>query len=62
MPLDEFIEAFTFTRSEPSGIVEVTTPLRCYIGPDYIFREVAISYLGRDDPHMRNQATCCQIL
>ncbi len=50
VPLDEFVEAFTFTRFEPSGIVEGNDTIKMATSVlDYIFREVAISYLGRDD-------------
>ncbi|MAN73147.1 MAG: hypothetical protein CME85_08260 [Henriciella sp.] len=50
VPLDEYVDAFVFTRFEPAGevtgndrITKATSIL------DYIFRELAISYLGRDD-------------
>ncbi len=50
VPLDEFVEAFTFTRFEPSGIVEGNDAIKMSTSVlDYIFREVAISYLGRND-------------
>ena len=50
VPLDEFVEAFTFTRFEPSGIVEGNDTIKMATSVlDYIFREIAISYLGRDD-------------
>jgi len=50
VPLEEFVEAFTFTRFEPSGIVEGNDAIKMATSViDYIFREVAISYLGRDD-------------
>ncbi len=50
VPLEEFVEAFTFTRFEPSGIVEGNDAIKMSTSVlDYIFREVAISYLGRDD-------------
>jgi ribonucleoside-diphosphate reductase alpha chain len=50
VPLEEFVEAFTFTRFEPNGPVvghdhiKMATSLL-----DYIFRELAVSYLGRYD-------------
>src|SRR4029079_4811028 len=50
VPLDEYVEAFTFTRFEPSGIVEGNASIK--MSPsitDYISRELAISYLGRTD-------------
>jgi ribonucleoside-diphosphate reductase alpha chain len=50
VPLEEFVEAFTFTRFEPSGIVEGNDAIKMATSViDYIFREVAISYLGRED-------------
>ncbi|MBO0738369.1 MAG: vitamin B12-dependent ribonucleotide reductase, partial [Alphaproteobacteria bacterium] len=50
VPLEEFVEAFTFTRFEPSGIVEGNDAIRMATSiPDYIFRELAISYLDRGD-------------
>ena len=50
VPLEEFVEAFTFTRFEPSGIVEGNDTIKMATSVlDYIFREVAISYLNRND-------------
>jgi len=50
VPLDEFVEAFTFTRFEPSGTVDGNDAIKMATSVlDYIFREVAISYLGRND-------------
>ena len=50
VPLEEFVEAFTFTRFEPSGIVEGNDAIKMATSVlDYIFRELAISYLGRTD-------------
>ncbi len=50
VPLEEFVEAFTFTRFEPSGIVEGNDAIKMATSIiDYIFRELAISYLGRGD-------------
>jgi ribonucleoside-diphosphate reductase alpha chain len=50
VPLEEFVEAFTFTRFEPSGIVEGNDAIKMATSIlDYIFRELAISYLGRTD-------------
>ena len=50
VPLDEFVDAFVFTRFEPAGevtgndrIMKATSIL------DYIFRELAVSYLARED-------------
>ncbi|CAA7622088.1 Vitamin B12-dependent ribonucleotide reductase [Candidatus Terasakiella magnetica] len=50
VPLEEFVEAFTFTRFEPSGMVEGNDTIKMSSSIlDYIFRELAISYLGRND-------------
>ncbi|HYD98838.1 MAG TPA: vitamin B12-dependent ribonucleotide reductase, partial [Alphaproteobacteria bacterium] len=50
VPLEEYVEAFTFTRFEPSGIVQGNDAIRMATSIlDYIFRELAISYLGRND-------------
>jgi len=50
VPLEEFVEAFTFTRFEPSGMVEGNDTIKMATSIlDYIFRELAITYLGRHD-------------
>jgi ribonucleoside-diphosphate reductase alpha chain len=50
VPLEEFVEAFTFTRFEPAGVVEGNDTIKMATSLlDYIFRELAISYLGRSD-------------
>jgi ribonucleoside-diphosphate reductase alpha chain len=50
VPLEEFVEAFTFTRFEPSGMVEGNDAIKMATSIlDYLFRELAISYLGRND-------------
>ncbi len=50
VPLEEFVEAYTFTRFEPSGLVEGNDTIKMSTSIlDYLFRELAISYLGRDD-------------
>jgi len=50
VPLDEFVDAFTFTRFEPQGLVEGNDAIKMATSVvDYIFRELAVSYLGRDD-------------
>jgi ribonucleoside-diphosphate reductase alpha chain len=50
VPLEEYVEAFTFTRFEPSGMVEGNEAIKMATSVlDYIFRELAISYLGRND-------------
>ncbi|NOX39872.1 MAG: vitamin B12-dependent ribonucleotide reductase [Alphaproteobacteria bacterium] len=50
VPLDEFVEAFTFTRFEPAGMVQGNDSVKNATSIlDYIFRELAISYLDRTD-------------
>ena len=50
VPLEEYVEAFTFTRFEPSGMVEGNDAIKMATSVlDYLFREVAVSYLGRND-------------
>ncbi|WP_088560926.1 vitamin B12-dependent ribonucleotide reductase [Arboricoccus pini] len=50
VPLEEFVEAFSYTRFEPSGIVSGNDTIKLATSVlDYIFRELAISYLGRTD-------------
>jgi len=50
VPLEEYVEAFTFTRFEPSGMVEGNDAIKMATSVlDYIFRELAVSYLGRND-------------
>ncbi len=50
VPLEEFVEAFTFTRFEPAGLVTGNETIKNATSIlDYIFRELAVSYLGRHD-------------
>lgn len=50
VPLDEFVDAFVFTKFEPSGMVHGNPHIKMTTSVmDYIFRELAISYLGRHD-------------
>lgn len=50
VPLEEFVDAFLFTRFEPNGRVEGNRRIqRSTSVIDYIFRELAISYLDRTD-------------
>jgi ribonucleoside-diphosphate reductase alpha chain len=50
VPLDEFVEAFTFTRFEPAGLVMGNDHIKNATSIlDYVFRELAISYLDRTD-------------
>ncbi|MEM8921024.1 MAG: TSCPD domain-containing protein, partial [Pseudomonadota bacterium] len=50
VPLEEFVDAFVFTRFEPAGEVTGNDSIRRATSIlDYIFRELAVSYLGRED-------------
>ncbi len=50
VPLEEFVEAFTFTRFEPAGMVQGNDSIKNATSIlDYIFRELAVSYLDRTD-------------
>ena len=50
VPLDEFVDAFTFTRFEPNGMVEGNDAIKMATSLiDYVFRELAVSYLDRTD-------------
>ncbi|MGH1420011.1 MAG: vitamin B12-dependent ribonucleotide reductase [Hyphomicrobiaceae bacterium] len=50
VPLEEYVEAFTFTRFEPAGLVQGNEAIKNATSIlDYIFRELAVSYLGRHD-------------
>lgn len=63
VPLEEFVDAFVFTKFEPSGMVNGNPHVKMSTSViDYIFRELAVTYLGRedlahvpvDDIHMRS--------
>jgi ribonucleoside-diphosphate reductase alpha chain len=50
VPLEEYVDAFLFTRFEPAGEVKGNETIRHATSIlDYIFRELAVSYLGRAD-------------
>jgi len=50
VPLEEFVDAFVFTKFEPSGMVNGSPHVKMTTSViDYIFRELAVTYLGRDD-------------
>jgi len=50
VPLDEFVDAFIETKFEPSGEIQGNDRILSASSIlDYIFRELAISYLGRED-------------
>ena len=50
VPLEEYVDAFTFTRFEPSGPVQGNDSIKYATSIlDYMFRELAVSYLSRFD-------------
>jgi len=50
VPLEEYVDAFVFTRFEPNGMVQGNPHIKMSTSIiDYIFRELAITYLGRHD-------------
>lgn len=50
VPLDEFVDAFVFTRFEPAGPVTGNDSVKSATSIlDYVFRELGVSYLGRAD-------------
>ena len=50
VPLEEFVDAFTFTKFEPAGLVQGNDSIKNATSIlDYIFRELAVSYLDRTD-------------
>jgi len=50
VPLEEYVDAFTFTRFEPAGPVQGNDSIKYATSIlDYVFRELAVSYLSRFD-------------
>ena len=50
VPLEEYVDAFVFTKFEPAGMVQGNDAIKSATSIlDYVFRELAISYLGRHD-------------
>jgi ribonucleoside-diphosphate reductase alpha chain len=50
VPLEEYVEAFTFTKFEPAGVVIGNDAIKNATSIlDYVFRELAVSYLARHD-------------
>ena len=50
VPLEEYVDAFTFTRFEPQGPVQGNDTIKYATSIlDYVFRELAVSYLERFD-------------
>ncbi|MEP2533219.1 vitamin B12-dependent ribonucleotide reductase [Shimia sp.] len=59
VPLEEFVDAFTFTKFEPAGMVQGNDSIKNATSIlDYIFRELAVSYLDRTDlAHIKPEGT-----
>jgi len=50
VPLHEFVDAFVYTKFEPAGPVTGNDSIKSATSIlDYVFRELGVSYLGRDD-------------
>jgi ribonucleoside-diphosphate reductase alpha chain len=50
VPLEEYVDAFTFTRFEPAGPVQGNDSIKYATSIlDYVFRELAVSYMSRYD-------------
>jgi ribonucleoside-diphosphate reductase alpha chain len=49
VPLDKFVEKFTFTRFEPNGMITHPHVKMCTSLIDFIFRVLAVDYLGRTE-------------
>jgi len=50
VPLGKYVDAFTFTKFEPAGMVQGSEYVKMSTSPlDYIFRELAVRYEGRKD-------------
>ncbi len=49
VPLQKYVDSFTFTRFEPNGMVDHPNIKSATSVPDYIFRVLGMEYLGRTD-------------
>jgi ribonucleoside-diphosphate reductase alpha chain len=49
VPLEDFVNVFTFTRFDPQGPVDHPNIKWCTSVIDYIFRNIGLEYLGRTD-------------
>jgi ribonucleoside-diphosphate reductase alpha chain len=49
VPLEKFVDSFTFTRFEPSGMTDHANIKQCTSIVDFIFRVLGMEYLGRTD-------------
>jgi ribonucleoside-diphosphate reductase alpha chain len=53
VPLDEYVDAFTFTRFEPAGPVQGNDSIKYATSIlDYVFRELAVSYMSASTSRM----------
>ncbi|MEO1309233.1 MAG: vitamin B12-dependent ribonucleotide reductase, partial [Pseudomonadota bacterium] len=59
VPLEEYVDFFTFTKFEPAGMVQGNDSIKNATSIlDYIFRELAVSYLDRTDlAHVKPEGT-----
>ena len=58
VPLEEYVDAFVFTKFEPAGMVQGNDAIKNATSIlDYVFRELAVSYLGRHDLSHVDQST-----
>ncbi|MFS8580433.1 MAG: vitamin B12-dependent ribonucleotide reductase, partial [Novibacillus thermophilus] len=49
VPLEKYVDAFTFTRFEPAGVVDHPNIKMATSVVDYVFRMIGMEYLGRKD-------------
>ncbi|MFT4310075.1 MAG: adenosylcobalamin-dependent ribonucleoside-diphosphate reductase [Candidatus Woesearchaeota archaeon] len=50
VPLEKYVDTFTFTKFEPAGVVSGHPAIKNATSPvDYLFRSLAHTYLGRED-------------
>ena len=50
VPLEAYVDSFLFTKFEPNGMVTGNDRIQMATSIiDYVFRELAVTYLGRDD-------------
>ena len=63
VPLEEFVDAFIDTKFEPSGKVDGNDRILSATSIlDYVFRELAISYLGKEDLHIHRRSLELKIM
>ncbi|MBI4127331.1 vitamin B12-dependent ribonucleotide reductase [Candidatus Peregrinibacteria bacterium] len=58
VPLEKYVESFTFTRFDPSGFTSHPNIRTCTSLVDFIFRVLGMEYLGRTDfVHVQPEST-----